>query len=365
MKKIFYMLAAVAMVLASCTTKGYKITGTIDDSVNGDTVYLMARTNRQFVPVDTAVIKNGQFKFTGVQDSAVNRYIVYTGEDDMQPTYLDFFLENGNIMVRMTKKAEGNSITGTPMNDGYQAFKDKMDVVFEKQKKLTDEISAASDEERPAKMAQMKAMDQEIMATVKDGISQNLDSPLGLYLINAYSYYMDYGDLGDLLSGLPAKFQDDPSVVRLKEIVEVASKTAVGQKFVDLDMQDTKGNPVKLSDYLGKGKLTAVDFWAAWCVPCRREMPKLVEAYAKYKNKNFEIVGVSLDRDMKQWNEGIEFLKITWPQMSDLKYWDSEAVKVYAIRSIPHLILVDGEGTIIARGLSGDELLDKLAELLK
>ena len=107
------------------------------------------------------------------------------------------------------------------------------------------------------------------------------------------------------------------------------------------------------------------DFWASWCGPCRREMPNLVEAYAKYKNKGFEIVGVSLDQSGEAWKEAIEKLNITWPQMSDLKYWNCEGAQLYAVSSIPHTVLIDGEGTIIARGLHGEELQEKLAEVIK
>ena len=122
---------------------------------------------------------------------------------------------------------------------------------------------------------------------------------------------------------------------------------------------------MKLSDYVGKGKVVLIDFWASWCGPCRREMPNLVEAYKQYKDKNFEIVGVSLDRDLEAWKKGIADLNITWPQMSDLKYWDCEGAKLYAVSSIPHTLLVDAEGTIVARGLHGEELQQKIAELLK
>ena len=112
-------------------------------------------------------------------------------------------------------------------------------------------------------------------------------------------------------------------------------------------------------------KPVLIDFWASWCGPCRREMPNLVDAYAKYKGKNFEIVGVSLDQSADAWKESIKNLKITWPQMSDLKYWGSEGAQLYAVNSIPHTILIDGEGTIIARGLHGEGLQTKLAEVLK
>lgn len=365
MKKFTYLLAAAVLGLASCGPKNYTITGTMEDAVDGDTLFLMKRENRQFVPVDTAVIAEGKFVFTGVQDSAVNRYLVYIGEDDLQPTYLDLFVENGEINVQMTRTPGTDVVSGTPTNDAYFAFTKKVNAVSTKQDALYKKMSAdATEEDKKSRMEEMKALDEELISVIKEGVNQNISTPLGVFLLNAYNYYLEYSDVGQLLSAVPAHLQGDERVVRLKAQVETAAKTAVGQKFVDLEMKDTEGNPVKLSDYAGKGKLVLVDFWASWCGPCRREMPKLVEAYAKYKDKNFEIVGVSFDRDAEPWKKGLEQMEMTWPQMSDLKYWESEGAKVYAVRSIPHVMLIDGDGTIISRGLHGEVLYAKLAELM-
>ncbi|NLA63004.1 MAG: TlpA family protein disulfide reductase, partial [Bacteroidales bacterium] len=103
----------------------------------------------------------------------------------------------------------------------------------------------------------------------------------------------------------------------------------------------------------------------SWCGPCIQEMPNVVKAYDKYKNKDFEIVGVSLDKDEEKWLQGVKDLNMTWPQMSDLKLWESEAVGLYAIKSIPHTVLLDKEGKIIAKDLRGEQLEEKLAELME
>jgi peroxiredoxin len=139
----------------------------------------------------------------------------------------------------------------------------------------------------------------------------------------------------------------------------------VGTKFIDFEMPAPDGKMVKLSDYAGKGKLVLVDFWASWCGPCRQDMPGVVELYAQYKDKGFEIVGVTLDRDGDAWKKSLTDMHMTWPQMSDLQYWQSAAAQLYAVNSIPHTMLIDGEGTIIARGLRGEALSAKLAEVLK
>jgi len=123
------------------------------------------------------------------------------------------------------------------------------------------------------------------------------------------------------------------------------------------------GKPIALSSF--KGKVVLIDFWASWCGPCRKEMPNVVKAYAKYKAKGFEIYGVSLDDNKDRWLEAIAKDGITWPQVSDLKKWEADVVRNYNITSIPHTVLLDREGKIIAKNLRGEDLDKKLAEVLK
>ena len=196
-------------------------------------------------------------------------------------------------------------------------------------------------------------------------LQKNIANPVGVFLFKQTFYNNSTDENEALLQQIPANFQNDETIVRIKEMTDKQKKTAVGTQFVDFEMQTPEGKAVKLSDYVGKGKVVLVDFWASWCGPCRREMPNLVETYAKYKGKNFEIVGVSLDQDGAAWKEAIKKLNMTWPQMSDLKFWQSEGAQLYAVNSIPHTVLIDGSGKIIARGLHGEELQAKIAEAVK
>ncbi len=349
MKKLIYLLTVTALGISACNSgnKGYTISGTIEGAADGDTVFLQERSDREFNKIDTAIISKGGFSFEGSQDSTVNRYITYAKGDNQ--LIMDFFLENGKIDVKMGK--EENSAVGTPANNAYQEFRTQMSALNNKQNEIYESMGnpALTDEQKEAKLKEMNSLEEEMMKIIKDGIQKNIENTVGVFLLGQYNYYLEYAEIEPLLEKVPATFQSNETIVHLKELVKTAKATAVGQKFVDFQMKTPEGKDIKLSDVAGKGKVVLVDFWASWCGPCRREMPNLVEAYAKYKTKGFEIVGVSLDRDLQSWKDGIKQLNITWPQMSDLKFWESEGSRLYAIRSIPHVVLIDKDGTIVAR----------------
>ena len=172
-----------------------------------------------------------------------------------------------------------------------------------------------------------------------------------------------YADVFKALdAGLSKKYPRDQSVIRFHAVVTQMLGTVIGAEAPDIRLPAPDGHEIALSSL--KGKVVLVDFWASWCGPCRKEMPNVVKAYAKYKNKGFEIFGVSLDKEKDKWVEAIQVEGITWPQVSDLQYWNSEVVKQYSIEGIPYTVLLDKEGKIIAKNLRGAELDKKLAEVL-
>jgi thiol-disulfide isomerase/thioredoxin len=151
----------------------------------------------------------------------------------------------------------------------------------------------------------------------------------------------------------------------LQEIAKMKyASIETGEMFRDLTMQTPDGKNVSISDYAGKGKYVLIDFWASWCKPCRNENPNVVALYKDYKDKDFEIIGVSLDQNKDMWIKGIEDDGIAWPQMSDLKGWDSDAVAKYRIKGIPFTVLLDKGGKIIDINLRGTKLRDKIKSLI-
>lgn len=147
----------------------------------------------------------------------------------------------------------------------------------------------------------------------------------------------------------------------LQAQIDVMKLSLPGAIAPDFQQETPEGETLKLSDF--KGKITLVDFWASWCAPCRRENPNVVNLYQKYKDKGFDILGVSLDRDKARWIQAIEKDGLTWSHVSDLKGWKNSVAGLYGVTSIPHTILLDREGRIIQRNLRGEQLAQKLQEI--
>jgi peroxiredoxin len=168
-----------------------------------------------------------------------------------------------------------------------------------------------------------------------------------------------------LLNELVNKFPGRTDIAGIRNSIETQiSKTGwVGKPAPEISLPDTEGNIIKLSSF--RGKYILVDFWASWCGPCRRENPNLVEAYNKFKNKNFTILGVSLDSKKEAWLKAIVDDNLNWAHVSDLKQWNSAVVPLYGIEGIPFNVLVGPDGKIIAENLRGRELHQKLQEVLQ
>jgi len=176
-------------------------------------------------------------------------------------------------------------------------------------------------------------------------------------------YEPDYKELNNLFKSLDKKVKKSNDGKLFERYLEALKNTQIGKKAPSITQLDLNGEPYSLTDL--KGKYVLIDFWAAWCPDCRRQNPSLVKLYSKFKDQNFEILGVSFDREYDSWVKAIKDDQLTWKHVSDLQHWNNAAGQTYGVKAIPQNILVDPQGIIIGRNLHGDKLEQKLAELLK
>ena len=363
MKKLFYAMAMSGLAFAACqNTPGYTIAGTVEGATDGTYVYLQKQSGRELVKLDSAVIKGGKFSFEGTQDTTQMRVISYVNGNDKK--YLSFFLENGKLNATI---GEETKMTGTPTNDVFNAHNEKRNAAQEELRdmymKLRNDSTMTEDQQKKLE-AEFEKKSNELDAANMAFVKENITNAAGVFMLPMFSYQLELNELKELIAKIPAELVNE-RIDALKEHVVVVEKTSVGKKFTDFTMNTIDGKQAKLSDFISKNKYTLVDFWASWCGPCRGEMPNVVAAYKQFHKKGFGIVGVSLDSKEDQWKAAVKNLGMEWDQLSDLKGWKNEGAKLYGINSIPATVLIDQEGTIVARDLRGEAIATKLSELLK
>lgn len=216
----------------------------------------------------------------------------------------------------------------------------------------------------------------EIRNYVGNYIKNSNDPITSVWALGTYAELFPADEYQELLNGIVKKFPQHKGIAAIKAMSDRQVALAkqknkqepdepqwIGKPAPELSLPDVNGKKIDLSSF--KGKYVLVDFWASWCLPCRRENPNVVEAYNRYKNKNFTILGVSLDKEKEDWLDAIQHDKLTWPQVSDLQEWNSTAVTTFNFNGIPFNVLIDPDGKIIGQSLRGPDLDQKLAEVLK
>ncbi|QIH35918.1 TlpA disulfide reductase family protein [Sphingobacterium sp. DR205] len=350
----------------------YKIKGTLQ-GIKPEKVFLNHSNGSRNV-TDTAKVINGNFEFTGDPIKGGNGIIlipVQKGDEDKPTlnTQVLLFLEPGTIDVFVDQQKQVMRVGGTPTNDIYQKSKnlsdpyDKFLQELEKEFKAAEGNSRAQDSLRTVYVAHSINFQQQIESFVKE----NPKSQISLLLLRKYcDPQTNTDDAKALFELLDEEVRTSRSGQIYSAVFEELKKVDVGATAPEFTLPDTNEKQVSLSSF--RGKYLLVDFWASWCGPCRRENPNVVAAFNKYKNKGFDILGVSLDggNDARsKWTQAIADDKLSWTQVSDLQGWQSNVSKLYKVSAIPANFLLDPNGKIIAKNLRGEELDQKLAEILK
>jgi peroxiredoxin len=364
MKKIIYLIVIIVLMAGCSTTPHYVVKGKITGS-DSITFYLQKRDAGKIISIDSAVSKKGSFTMKGGSVTYPQLVQFVAGYTKKRTA---FYLENSVITINGSLDSLYKAkIKGSKTQDEYQTFIDSNKPISEKYSKTYIEYQVASKAGNVARVAELEkradSIQTEMTNLQKNFVKENPASYVSPSILGSLSIEMEAEEIESMINGLDTAIAALPQIKSLKERVAVMKAVAVGQKAPDFTMNDVNGNPVALSSKIGS-KLLLIDFWAAWCGPCRKENPNVVKVYTEFHNKGFDVFGVSLDRTKEDWVRAIADDKLAWTQVSDLQYGSSAAAKIYAVNSIPANFLLDETGKIIGKNLRGEALYNKVNEVL-
>ena len=369
--KIFSFFLLMSPVLCFAQQNTYTISGT----VNRPEIKNLYFTQSTFYNTNTKPnaqkieVLDGKFSFKGMIDEPVPAFLSLAEDYKKIGTKpKEFILDKGIISIEITSDLASAVVKGSKAQDDLFQYNIEQtpystkinEINIEAQRLSSSGISADS----IAQLFRIPFRDANSALTdfQRKFVQKNSSAFISLLLIpNIARSTNNYIEADSLLASLQDNIESSATAKTIREYIISQKKTSVGALAPDFRLADTSGKKIALSAL--KGKYVLLDFWAAWCGPCRQENPNVVQAFKTYKNDGFTVFGVSLDKEKKSWLKAIHDDNLQWQHVSDLKFWASEAAILYGITSIPRNFLLDPRGKIIGRDLRGQDLLDKLEEL--
>lgn len=377
MKRLLFLFTILLPLFAGAQVGGtFTIKGKAGNLNAPAQVYLLYQLGANKV-ADSSAVVNGDFSFTGNTLTPVNAFLVmdYKGVGmaklgEATADVFTFFLDKGETTITTADSIKKATITGSVINEENSKILAQVKAIEAEAMKLNAEIQATpaakqnSAEFQAEMQAKFKVLQARHRSALQTFIVTHPNSYLSLIALNTLDSKTDPFESESLFNALSAELKATEAGKVLKEAIDRAKISAVGAMAPEFTQNDTRGLPVKLSAF--KGKYLLIDFWASWCGPCRQANPTMVRLFNKYKTRNFNILGVSLDRPgaKNDWLAAIKSDGLVWTQVSDLKFWENSVAQLYSVSAIPSNFLIDPAGKIIARDLRGVDLENKLAEVL-
>ena len=384
MRKIVLSVVVISL-LASCKekeSKTFTVSGVLHNAPS-KVVYIEESditTGKKTLKDSSTIAADGKFSISlNAPKDAV--YNLLLQNDVSQFVTLINDASKINVDADFNKRSDFYNVTGSKASKSIQEYlakisgmqRDRLNIYFQ-----IDSIQRNSGDSAMAQSLnkQEKQISNEEKKYTQQTVQQATNSSLALFILSTYqgmardqnfrvNGFTD-SEIVALLSDMLNKFPERKDIAGIRNSVEstIPKTIWVGKTAPEISLPDTEGRTVKLSSF--RGKYVLVDFWASWCGPCRRENPNVVQAFNQFKNKNFTILGVSLDRpgQKENWIKAIKDDNLTWTHISDLKFWQSEVVPVYQLSGIPFNVLVDPDGKVVAENLRGNALEQKLQEFL-
>lgn len=370
MKSILLASLAAFTIGNAWSQQKFEIKGKITNIKYPAKIYLGYANGENSIH-DSATITNGSFHFKGTIQYPVRATMELKqndGKTDMFDRDLqDLFLDKGTITVTGSGKIKKADIKGGKAQDDYRALKAQLKPYEEKMAPLSEKMrqyfNEKNDAARDSLFPSLRAIRNDMNKVEKEFIQSYTASYVTLDMVRQRSVVIDLPNFEPQYNSLSEELKQTADGKKMAKKLVIAKRLQPGQPFINFTLNNTDGQPKNLESF--KGKYILLDFWASWCGPCRAENPHVLKAYQQFKDKNFDVVAVSLDTKKDAWMKAIKEDGMPWTQLSDLQGWKSSVVLEYGIEAIPQNFLLDPQGRIVAQNLRGEELAKRLGEILK